>query len=345
MITVSRPLVSAISVAVLIVASGIGCGGGSATPQNQATVTVKPGEAPDLGVMVSVEGSSREAEEFAPNVTSTLTSALSTAGYKLIEKGGKPDIEAKVKINATEEKSLFQVQVNGKVQVTYKVQLSASFVSVSENSVVDTVTSEFKSGDGSVDANAVNQLLAQLQTNGKLVAYAATLKKKAQDAEAKVQQAEDDLWKAGDVEGCKNPLTAKACDGVKAYMAKYPAGKYTADGRKAIQESEVKLARVVEEDLWKVASLEQCLKPTKSYDCKGIEEYLKKYPAGAHAEEGKKALKTSEKPLEALKKKEEASKKKASYDDCVKDCRREYADYSPGAFAILVNRCVETECK
>lgn len=345
MITVFRPFGSAVCVAALLVASGLGCGGGSSEAQAPAMPAVRPGEAPDLGVMVSMEGSSREAEEFIPNVTTALTSALSTAGYRLIEKGGKADVEAKVKVNATPEQSLFAVQVNGKTQVTYKVTLSASFVSVTDASVVDQATSEFKSGDGTVDVKAIDALLSKLQATGKLVAYTGTLKKKAQEAEAKVAQAEDDLWKAGDVEGCRNPLTPKACDGVKAYMEKYPAGKHTADGRKAIQEGEVKLARVVEEDAWKIGSVDQCLKPTKSYDCKGVEDYLKKYPAGAHADEGKKALKTSEKPLEALRKKEETSKKKASYDDCVKECRREYSHVYPGAFAILVDRCVQTECK
>ena len=76
---------------------------------------------------------------------------------------------------------------------------------------------------------------------------------------------------------------------------------------------------------------------------KAIEEYLSKYPTGAHAADAKAAMKSSEKAREDLKKKEDALQKKASREECIKDCRRAYerAVY----FDVLVNRCVQTECQ
>jgi hypothetical protein len=332
---VVRSVASALLVSAVVL-GGWGCGGGASDAKDQAPDPASLAPAPDLSIFVKVEAASSEAQPYVANVTSALTTSLTSAGYKLVaSEEGKPDVFANVKVTATEEKSVFQVQVNGQVQTSYKVSLSASFVSAGESSVIDQASSEFSAKDGNVDQKAIDKILVHLGTTGKLNAYAASSK-------AKVQAAEDDLWKAANVEGCKKPASAKACDGVKDYIAKYPSGKYTAEARQAIQDSEAEMARVKEEDAWKAAVVDQCKKPTKSYDCKAVEEYLKAYPTGAHAAEAKDAMKGSEKTREALKKKEEAEKKKASRDECIKDCRRSYETYA--AFEILVARCVQTEC-
>jgi len=314
------------------------CGGGSAQPKAVTPPAAAPKEVADFGILVQVEPATPEAEQLAPGVSTAFSSALSSAGYLVVEKGGKPRAIAKVKVNATEKPSFIQTQVNGKRKVDYNVQLNASFVEAEEAAVIDQASSDFVSSDGAVDANAVNQLVSHLASSGKLAAF-------AKGQANKVQQVEDDLWKAAAVEGCASAKAATACDGVKAYVAKYPSGKYTADARKALADAEVNGKKNAEDALWNSASVDQCKKPTKSYDCKGIEDYLAKYPTGAHAAEAKDAMKASEKPREALRKTEEASKKKASYEECVKDCRRAYSDYRPDAFEILVNRCVQTECK
>jgi hypothetical protein len=312
-----------IACSVLLAAPGCGRPG---KPAESATASGPSTPAPDLGIQLLVEPASEEAKPFVGNVTTSLKSALTSAGYRLVEGDGKPDVQAKITIAASEEPSLFQVQVNGKAQVSYKVQLAASFVSASDASVVDQTNTEFSSSDGSVDASAIQKLVGHLGSTGKLAAYSGKLKEKALDEEKKVAQAEEDLWKAADVESCKKATSSKSCDGVRGYIAKYPSGKYTADGRKAMEDGDANMASVTEENAWAAAAVEQCQKPTKSYDCKGVEEYLQKYPAGAHAADAKAALKASEKERDALAKKEEANRKKESLAECSKECRRWYSN-------------------
>lgn len=341
-----RFVTSAMLVGGVLLSAASGCGGGSKEAQGVDMTKLAP--APDLKVLVVVKAGTSDAEQFIPNVKAALTTSLTSAGYNLVDnEEGKPDVVAKVTVNATQKQSMFQVQVNGRVQVSYAVKLNASFVSAGEAAVIDQAASEFTGKDGAVDQPAVDKILVHLSDTGKLVTYAKTAKEKAFQAEAEKkaaeEKAEEDLWKAANVDGCRKPTAQNPCEGVKAYVAKYPAGKYTAEGRQAIQDGQAEAARMAEEDMWKAAAVDQCKKPTKSYDCKAVEDYLAKYPTGGHAADAKATMKSSEKAREDLKKKEEAVKKKASHDECIKDCRRAYerAFY----FEVLVNRCIQTECQ
>ncbi|RYE87395.1 MAG: hypothetical protein EOO75_14525 [Myxococcales bacterium] len=233
---------------------------------------------------------------------------------------------------------MFAMQVNGKARKTYKVQLTASLVGSPDDAVVDTATSEFSSSDGTVDAAAVRKLLVQLSNSGKLTTYAS-------DRKTRVAAAEDDLWKAANADGCKSAAKKDACEGVQAYIKKYPAGKYTADGRQALSDADASIAKKSDEDAWAAAAVDQCQKPTKSYDCKGVDAYLARFPSGTHAAQGRDALKASEKARDGLATKEKAAAKKASFADCEKACKRFYENIRPGVFEIVVGRCVETECK
>jgi hypothetical protein len=332
-----KSVASALLCSTVLFTASWGCGGGSTQNTTEEKVDMSSlAPAPDATVFVEVKAGTGEAEQFVPNVKSQLVTSLSGAGYKLVESAdGKPDIVARVTVNATQEQSFFQVQVNGKVQASFKVAISASFVSAGASSVIDQATSEFSGKDGVVEQSAIDKIVVHLGKTGKLTSWAHSEK-------AKIEAAEDDLWKAGNVEGCKKPTTATACDGVKAYLEKYPTGKHAAEARAAMQEGETAAAAGKEEDVWKAAMVDQCKKPTKSYDCKGVEDYVAKYPTGAHVAEGKEAMKASEKAREGLKKAEDAKKKAASRDDCIKECRRSYETYR--SFEVLVARCVQTEC-
>jgi hypothetical protein len=331
----TRSLASALVFASVIAVSACGGGGSQNTKEEQVDMS-QLAPAPDATVFVKVTAGSGEAEPFLANVKTQLTSSMSGAGYKLVEsEEGKPDVIAKVTVNAVQEQSFFQVQVNGQVQASYKVTINASFVSAAESSVIDQTTSEFTGKDGAVEQKAIDKLLFHFGKTGKLTAWTHSVK-------AKIQAKEDDLWKAANVEGCKKPTSPTACDGVKAYLKEYPSGKYTAEGRQAMQDGEAAAAALKEEDLWKAAAVDQCKKPTKSYDCKGVEEYIAKYPTGAHVAEGKDAMKASEKAREGLKKAEDAQKKAANREECIKECRRTYETFRN--FEILSGRCIQTEC-
>lgn len=342
--TFSRSWVPALLLATSVVATGLGCGGGNAnSPEGGSAELGSLPPAPETTVLVNVKAGSSEAEAFVPNVTNALTTSMTSTGYKLVtSKEANPDVVANVTVNATAEKSLFAVQVNGQTKVSYAVKVAASFVAASDAAVIDQATTEFSGEDGAVDQNAIDRILVHLGKTKKLHGHAAGLKAKAADAQAKVAQAEEDLWKAANVDGCKKPTTKTACDGVNAYVKEYPKGKYTADARAAIQEGETALTAMKEEDAWKAAVVDQCKKPTKSYDCVDVEGYLKAYPTGKYAADAKAAMKSSEKAREGLKKQEDAKKKAANREECIKECRRAYETYA--YFEILSNRCIQTDC-
>lgn len=296
---------------------------------------IKLAPAPDLGVALAVRGEA-EGQAFADQVKTQLTSAMTSAGYKLITKDTGADVKAAVIVTAAEQPSMFAVMVNGKKKQTFKVTVAASFVGAVDGAVVDTASVDFESSDGTVPAGSLKPLLGQLSQSGKLVAY-------QEGAKAKQAAAEDDLWKAGNVDGCKAATKKEQCDGVRAYIAKFPSGAHTADGRAALQAADESIAKHEEEEAWKASALEVCQKPTKSYDCQAVEDFVKKYPSSAHAKEGREAAKATEKKREALKKGEEAAKKKANAAECEKSCRRFYERHV--YYELLANRCIQTECR
>src|SRR5688572_26874121 len=93
--------------------------GARPTPVSLVPASSQKPAAP-LGIEVSVAAASSEAEPLANKVRSSTANAFTASGYKLVEKDGKPEVQAKLTVSATEEASLFQTQVNGKRQVTYK---------------------------------------------------------------------------------------------------------------------------------------------------------------------------------------------------------------------------------
>jgi hypothetical protein len=322
--------------AVLLAVAGPGCGQRGAGPA-QAPVNMSAlSPAPDVKMYVEVKPASSDAEPFADSVRSNMVSTLSSAGYKLVEsKDANPDVFARVLISAVEEKSLFQTQVNGKVQKSYSITLDASLLAAADAGVIDQAQSTFSGEDGAVDKTAVDRLVYTLNKSPKLTKW-------VEDGKARVEKTEEDLWTAANVEGCKTAKSQDACKGVHEYIAKYPTGKHVAEGRQAIEDGKSAAAAGEEEKAWAAAVVDQCKKPTKSYDCKDVDRYLAKYPTGTHAAEAKDAIKSSEKAREALKKKEDAAQKRENRADCIKSCKSEYERYY--AYEVLVNRCIQNEC-
>jgi len=325
-------------------------GGGAQGPADMSTMA----PAPDATIFVKVDAASAEANPYTANVRSQLVSSFNAAGYKLVESTeAGPDVVARVTLNATEEQSLFKTQVNGQVQKSYSVTISATLLASSDAAVIDQAESSFSSSDGQVDKAAVDQVVYAFNKSGKLQQWVANIK-------ANQDKAEEDLWVAGNAEGCKNAKSNEACDGMETYLKKYPTGKHAAAARQAIEDGKASMKKAEEEAqaakdeekaaedakkedaVWKAAVVDQCKKPTKSYDCKDVEAYLQRYPAGKYAADAKAAMKASEKAREALKKKEDAVKKRADRKECIRDCRRYYEKYY--AYEILVNRCIQNEC-
>lgn len=305
------------------------CGGSSAPPATPVAVT---GEVSEMPIMLKVEYASSEARQYADAVKSTLEAAMSTAGYKVVQNSREAGLIAKATITATEVPSFIQItNAQGQVQKSYKVNVGLAVSSAEDTQLLDQESTEFESGDGTINDTAVRNTIALITNRGKITAYSAGL---VADAEAK----EDDKWAKANVEDCKKATSDTACDGVKAYVKAYPEGKYVGEARKA--QEEFKLARKAKQEAedWARANPDDCKKPDEVEDCDGVSKYLETYPTGEHAEEAKKIMDGSKQAMKVLTAKAEreaaSAEKKACYTRCKK--RYETAVY----YDILVSRCV-----
>jgi hypothetical protein len=326
-----------------LAALAIACGGGSSN-REPAKSPEDFGPAPELAIKLVVEASSEEGKAFVTEVTSSLTSVLSKAGYTLVTDDKTAQVQAKVLVGAAEKQAVFQTTINGQRQVTYNVKVDASFLALGDSSLIDQAVAEFTADAGKVDQPAIETLVAQLGERGKLKRYAARLDQNKKDAAQALKDEEDKMWKAANVDDCRGATSEKACEGVDAYLAKYPSGAYAADGRKAIEDSKASADKRSEEDLWAKADAEKCKSPTKVEDCQGLQQYLDKYPAGSHADEAKGTLKSVAAKLDALNKKAEAEAKAADKKECINECKRRFIHYAPGAYDVLVGRCIQADC-
>jgi len=321
----------------------VACGGGTSnTPAKSATKDQGP--APELSIKLQVEATTEEAKAFLPGVTSALTSTFANAGYTLVEDEKTAQVQAKVLVGASEKPAVFQTTINGQRQVSYNVKVDASFMALGDSSLIDKTVAQFTADSGEVDAAAIENLVAQLGERGKLRRYAQRLEENKQAEAQRVKDEEDKIWQAANADDCRKSTSESACKGVDDYLAKYPSGRYAAEGRKAIEEGKGAAEDRREEDMWAKATVAKCKQPSKVEDCQGIQQYLEKYPNGKHAEEANGTLKSVAVQLQALQKRAEAEAAAENKQECIKECKRRFIDYSPGAFNILVSRCIQTDC-
>lgn len=76
---------------------------------------------------------------------------------------------------------------------------------------------------------------------------AETVRQRA-SRDAAIERVKGDIgaWRAADPEQCRNPETATSCDGVNAYVAAYPTGRYAGEAKDLLAESQSKLAELQE---------------------------------------------------------------------------------------------------
>ncbi len=325
-------LFTALSIVLVTALLAVGCGGGASKALTPRVPHSWP-PAPDLALALEVKAGAN-ADHLVDRVRTVLTAIFAEAGYKLVQEAGQARVVANVTVEATEKKKMFQTFVNGKRQITYDVHIDATFSSNTKaREMLDKTSADFVTDSEKVDEVAIEAVVAQLNGHGKLEAYA----KRLVDEEEKA-------WKDADVDGCRESVDDKACEGVKTYMSNYPEGKYLAEGKKTVAAGEKKLAERQDDDAWKNADSATC-KEAKTLDsCDGVQAYLKAYKKGRHTDDAKTVLAEADPKLAVLKKKKKAADDKQAYKDCVRECRAEYIRYAPRAYQIIVQRCIKTEC-
>lgn len=74
-----------------------------------------------------------------------------------------------------------------------------------------------------------------------LIAAEAVRQRASRDAAIARVKAEVTAWRAANIEQCRNPEAATSCEGVNAYVAAYPAGRYSAEAKDLLMQSQSRL--------------------------------------------------------------------------------------------------------
>ena len=106
----------------------------------------------------------------------------------------------------------------------------------------------------------------------------------------KEKRAEEEAWKATGSEGCATAQTETACDGVKLYVERYPAGLHAAEAKAAEEKGTPGIEAAIDRRRWADAKPDTCLAGETDDACGGVEQYLAVNPVGAHAVEAKDVL-------------------------------------------------------
>jgi hypothetical protein len=125
-------------------------------------------------------------------------------------------------------------------------------------------------------------------------------------------------WRGLSVNRCKEPSTADACDGLRAYLRNFPAGRHAAEGRAIWNEAQPKVARLAEAEAWKKLDLKACSTGSPSDDshdvagaCGYVESFIGQYPNSEHVGEATAVLKRGKARQASLEAKFEARAREA----------------------------------
>lgn len=184
-------------------------------------------------------------------------------------------------------------------------------------------------------------------------------------------------WTNAKIESCRKPQSAKACDGVRRHLHRYPDSPYASEADDALIAAEPTLAILRDDEDWAVAkdAIPACTtEPANSAGevmlaCEPLETYLAKHPEGRHVEDAKKALKQgqlrgqeiavnaavkrneAEKEAERIQKAEaakqaaeERKKKAAERQRCVGQCQV-FCSGRRRNVQMCLQGCIQSECE
>jgi len=113
----------------------------------------------------------------------------------------------------------------------------------------------------------------------------------AEDAAGSARVREETAWNKARVTGCEFPVSLTGCDAVRIYLAKYPAGGHVEEANKALAAAQPQLERLQkDENAWTHADASTCRARPGTNACDGVDLYLVKFPAGAHAGEARQLV-------------------------------------------------------
>ena len=318
----------------------------------------------------------------AVKLVERLTSALARRGHNVTSsESDAHELTADVRVTLRETKGLLQVYIDGKPKKSFVAEAAMQVRGAGR--LLDTANVEYEPSEGpddedlrvlvaSITGPAARRYVAALrQQRTKTVGEQRQKEEDAADAKEAEQLAarkeqrrlEESSWNQVVLSECTAATQLTACDAVKEYLARYPAGRHVAEAKKALEQGAPLVAKLVDERDWRVARPEACKAPKTSTDCDGVTSYVAAQPAGVHLSEAQSLLAQAEPKLAAVRKGEERREKeeeakvdrdiKKDADDqkrqereqCKKDCIGNMCfSLRPGKFEICVDRCVKANC-
>jgi hypothetical protein len=213
-----------------------------------------------------------------------------------------------VRVTATEERSIFAVEVNGRRDVKERVHLSATVMAA--GTILEEHAADFVVQNGAVGPEQVAAVVNGLSASSKLTAYgrdrrasaearerakqekAAEAKARADEQERKsARVAEETEWNLARVTGCRLPTALTGCDAVRTFVAKYPEGPHAEEARAALAASVSAMEKLQkDENAWKGADVASCRAARTREACAGVEIYKTKFADGMHLDEAQALL-------------------------------------------------------
>ena len=294
-------------VSFIISCLGIGCGGAPeavAPSSKQAPVVASTDTAALVFLLLPGAGTPTAAAS-----NEAFRSALVSAGYKIvIDKRTPHDVELVTRVAATEERSMFAVEVNGKSDTNERVHLTAAVIS--QGQVLDELSADFQSKNRVVVPSDVLPAVSALGSSLKIAQFGKQLREQAdlrarakqdketqdkargeEDAKQKQRLEEENEWNRARVTACRLPTSLSGCDVVRTYVAKYPSGIHAEEAQAALKASEPLMEKLQkDENAWKTAGVEGCRTEHTREACTGVELYVTKFAGGTHLDEAQGLL-------------------------------------------------------
>lgn len=188
---VVKALITAGLLGGLVVTGGpLGCGGGAGGGGSKTAATVSKSVA-SLAVFI-VKDRNADSDVYSGGAVKAVQESFARAGYTLVEREGAADVFARVGVSKQQQQALFQVSINGKTAVNYKVSVAVEIVD-REGKAIDKAEGSYSSSEGEADQDEVTDIVNKLSGSAALKKYAkdtkAERKERKKRAEAEQKEA------------------------------------------------------------------------------------------------------------------------------------------------------------
>ena len=270
--------------------------GGDPSPAKTPVVDNTP---PPPEVMALVVHVGQSQDENTRAIANMYKWALARSGFRVVEDQGEPhDVEIQLASRAVPVQSVWHMQVNGVERQKLDVHVIAAIVGLQPQARIDMFQSDFEMTQGAdPEAGEIGRMVLAFAKSPNLARWAKNrgASEPSDDddtAHSKPPSGADDSdWYKLKPVACKIPLKLDACDPIRAYLVKWPKGGHAQEARNTLDAAEPALEKLQKDDNdWQAVRPDDCRKKKTRDACAGVEVYLRRYPAGLHADEAKKLI-------------------------------------------------------